>query len=154
MALPAELYELRQEDLHRYWEALIQRGVVDIKRSLKPNWRVEDIYAALRNQQVSCVIPRRADRLLGFLIYNRQLRIFSYEPECFIWAAWTLPIREWQPGDDMPGVVRTVWEYIANVAKNQYQTNQISWNTRPGRAKAFSKKFGWKATWVTMTAEV
>lgn len=151
---PLELVEVKQEDLHRLWDAIIQRGVLDIKRVQKPEWRPEDIYAALRNGLVNCVFARRAERLLGFLIYNRQQRPFSYRTELFVWLAWNLPIREWLPNDDMQAAVTGVWNYIANIAKTQYQTDQISWITNPSRAKAFTKRFGWRPTWVTMTAKV
>jgi hypothetical protein len=151
---PAELFELKQEDLHHYWESLLQRGVADIKRDMKPNWLPEDIFSALRQQQVSCVIARRAERLLGFLIYSKQLRIFNYQPELFVWCAWNLPLKEWLPTDDMPAVVTQVWTYVANVAKSQYGTTEITWITRPGRAKAFGRRFGWQPAWVTMTAKV
>jgi hypothetical protein len=149
----AELYELKPEQLHEYWPFLL-RGVTDLKRTMKTNWIPEDIYSALRTSQVNCVIPRRGDRLLGFLIYSKQLRIFNFLPEMFVWAAWNLPIREWQPDDDMAGTVAAVWNYIANIAKTSYGTNEISWVTRPSRAKAFARKFGWQPTWVTMTAKV
>jgi len=148
-----ELFDLKQEDLHRYWPFLL-RGVADIRRDLKTNWLPEDIYSALRQAQVSCVLARRADRLLGFLVYSKQQRIFSYEPELFVWAAWNLPLREQLPEDEMPTTVARVWQYIVSVAKNQYGTDEITWLTRPGRAKAFARKFGWRPVWVTMAAKV
>jgi hypothetical protein len=171
-----ELFELKQEDLHKFWPFLL-RGITDIKRTLKPHWIPEDIYSALRAGQVSCLLARRAvglafaysgspgpkdafasdpseGRLLGFLIYNRQLRPFSFESEAFIWCAWNLPIKEWLPDDDMRQAVTSCFDYVANVARTQYGTSEISWITRPGRAKAFQKKFGWRASWVTMSARV
>lgn len=155
----AELFELKQEDLHLYWDAIIQRGALDIKRDMKPSWRVEDIYSLLRNQQVTCALLRsthgpHAGRLLAYIIFNKQFRLFSYEPECFIWLAWNLPMREWDPQDNMPAVVRQGWDHVAKVAKEQYLTDQITWITRPSRAKAFMRKFGWQPAWVTMTVKV
>lgn len=152
--MTAELFELRQEQLHELWDAILERGLIDIRRDMKPNWRIEDVYSALRAQQVNCVLARRAGRILGFLIYSKQLRIFNFLPEMFVWAAWNLPIREWQPDDDMAGTVAAVWNYIANIAKTSYGTNEITWVTRPSRAKAFARKFGWQPAWVTMTAKV
>jgi len=151
----AELFELKQEDLHIYWQAIIERGAADIKRTLKPSWIVPDIYSLLRNQQVTCLLARgHHGRLLGFIIYNRQQRLFSYEPELFVWLAYNLPIREWKPEDDMPGTVRQVWQYLQNVARTQYQTDQITWITKPSRARAFGKRFGWQPSWVTITVRV
>lgn len=152
--MQTELIELKQEDLHHLWEIILRRGVNDIKRTMKPSWVPEDIYAALRNGQISCVAARRGDRFLGFLLYNKQFRLFNYAPELFVWCAWNLPVKEWLPEDEMPKVVGRVWEYIANVAKTQYGTNDITWVTRPSRAKAFTRKFGWQPTWVTLTARV
>ena len=150
----AELFELKQEDLHHLWESIIQRGCIDIKRTLKPSWKIEDIYSLLRNGQVNCVLPRRGSKLLGFVIYNRQLRLFSFEPELFIWVGWNLPIREWEPEDQMPNTVRQVWDYVAKVAKEQYSTDQITWITKPSRAKAFMRRFGFTPAWVTMTVRI
>ena len=150
----AELFDLKQEELHLYWEAILHRGAADIKRDHKPSWRVEDIYSLLRNQQVTCTIARRGPRLLGFIIYNRQQRLFSFEPECFVWLGWNLPMREWVAEDHMPDVVEQVWNHVATVAKTQYQTDQITWITKPSRAKAFMRRFGWKPAWVTITVKV
>ena len=153
MVSQAELHELKPEELHKFWP-LLRRGVNDIKRKCKPNWVPEDIYSAIRTAQVNCVISLRGERFLGFVIYSKQLRIFNYLPELFVWLAWNLPVREWLADDDMPAAVTQVWQYIANVARTQYQTDQITWITPPGRARAFSRRFGWRAAWVTMTAKV
>jgi len=146
-----DLYEMKQEELHHFWPFL-QRGVNDIHHDLKPNWLPEDIFAVLRNQQVSCVIARRGKRLLAFAIYSRQLRYFSFLPEIFIWVGWTIPMREWQPEDDMPTVAPTVVGYIVDQARKQ-GIDQVTWITRPNRAKAFARKFGWKPAWTTIAIE-
>lgn len=151
--MSAELYELKPEELHQYW-AFLARGMTAIKRKLKPNWIPEDMYAALRSAAVSCVIARRNERLLGFLIYSKQIRPFNFAPELFVWVAWNLPVREWLPDDNMQSAILAVLQYIAKVAKSQYQTDQISWITRPSRAKAFARKYGWGQDWVTMTVRV
>lgn len=151
--MPAELIELQQADLHTLWPFL-ERGLIDVHRKLKTGWLPEDIYAALRSQQVNCVLARRAGHYLGFLIYNKQIRAFNFIPELFVWCAWSRPLREQSANDEIPLVVQEVWQYLINVAKTQYGTNEISWNTRPGRAKAFARKFGWQPSWVTMTAKV
>lgn len=108
------------------------------------------MYAALRGAQVNCVMARGLhNRLLGFQIYSKQLRPFSYEPELFIWAAWDLPIREWLDIDDMTNMVAMMWRYIENIAMTNYGTDHIAMVTKYSRAKAFAKKFGWKPTYVT-----
>lgn len=148
-----ELFEVKPEELHHYWPFL-SRGMQDVKRDMKPNWIPEDLYAAIKGTQVNCVMARRGERLLGFLIYSKQQRIFNYDPELFVWCAWNIPIKEWLADDNMSEVVANVWKYIANVAKTSYGTNEITWVTRPRRAKAFWRKFGWSPTWVTLTVRV
>jgi hypothetical protein len=148
-----ELIELKPEELHRFWPFLL-RGMLDVKHDMQPNWIPEDLYAALKQAQVNCVMARRDERMLGFLVYSKQQRIFNYEPELFVWCAWNIPMREWLPDDDMAAVVARVWAYIANIAKTVYGTSEITWVTRPRRAKAFERKFGWPASWVTITAKV
>lgn len=138
-----ELFELKQEDLQRYWPFL-RRGLDDIKRKIRPNWLPEDIFTVLRAGQVSCVIGRRGTRLLGFQVYSKQQRPFSYEPELFIWAAWNLPLRERQGDDDMRELVLAMWRHVGNVATSNYGTDNIAWMTRYGRAKAFKEKYGWR----------
>jgi hypothetical protein len=149
----ADLIEVKPEQLHDFWPFLM-RGVADIKRQFKPNWLPEDIFSAIRVQQVNCVIARRAERLLGFVVYSKQLLPFSFAPEAFVWLAWNLPIREWHPDDRMPSTVKQVWDYIADIARKQYGTDRVTWVTTPSRARAFARKFGWEPSWVTMTAKV
>jgi hypothetical protein len=151
--MPAELFELRQEQLHEMWPFIL-RGLDYVKKKLKPNWIPPDLYAFLRNGQLNCIIARRAERLLGFVIYGRQLRPFDFKPELFVWVAYELPMREWEPADEMPVTVQKIWQYLANLAKTQYQTDEITWLTRPGRAKAFARKFGWKPSWVTISVKI
>ena len=153
-----ELFELKADELHRYWPFLL-RGIAYVKRTCKPSWIAEDIYAALRLGQVQCVLARRTDpdgagRLLGFVVYNKQLKLFNFQPECFIWIAWNLPMREWQLEDQMKKTVRQVWDYVANIARTQYQSDTITWITTPSKARAFQRKFGWHPAWVTVEAKV
>lgn len=148
-----EISDLKQEEMHKLWP-FIRSGLADIRRVFKPNWIEEDIYAAVRNTQVNAIYMHRGERLLGFVVFNKQYRLFSYQPEMFIWAAWILPVRDWLKEDDMPLMVPTTWNYLTNVAKTQYQTDQITWITRPGRAKAFARKWGWKPQWVTVSVQV
>lgn len=148
-----DIFELRQEEFHRYWP-FIKQGLDDVKRKIKPNWIAEDMYAALRAGQVNCVLGRINGRLMGYIIFGRQLRPFSFAPELFVWVYWCLPLRDWPDQEDMLQLGRDAWAWLANVAKTQYGTDQITWVTTPKRAQGFERRWGYQPTWVTMTVKV
>lgn len=153
MKSPLTLFELKPDQLHQWWP-LLKRGLDEIKRKIGPDYIPEDIYAALRNGQTSCVIAQRSSRPLGFVVYYKQLRPFSARPELFIWAAWDLPYQLRQEGDDVDEMVARMWEYLTLVAKNAYGTDQIAWMTKPRRASAFARKFGWQPTFTLFQVTV
>jgi hypothetical protein len=137
---PLTLFELKPERLHELWP-FIQRGLIAVEKKVKPDWRPEDVYAALRAGQASCVIVEQGSARLGFLVYYRQIRPFSGKPELFVWAAWDIGLR--------PDVISAVWRYINNVAISNYGTDVITWGTSARRARSFERKYGWKPAFVT-----
>lgn len=154
MIPPLNLFDLKPEHLHAFWP-FIRMGLEDIKRKMGPDYIPEDVYTSIRNGHVTCTMIRRGGRDLGFVIYYRQVRPFSARPELFVWVAWNRPYPRVRngvlistehrlPADGMEEVVPTAWQYLINVAKTQYGTDQISWITRPKRAKAFARKYGWE----------
>jgi hypothetical protein len=145
---PLVLFEVTPERLQDLWPFL-RRGLEDIKRKQKPDWIPESVFAALATGGTQCVIASRGDRLLGFEVFYKQIKPWSRKPELFIWAAWDLPIREWQEGDDMPEMVAAMWRYVNNVAISNYGTDVITWGTTLSRARAYEKKYGWKPKYVT-----
>lgn len=151
MALPAiELFELKQEQLHEFWPFLL-RGLTDIKKSIVPNWIPEDMYSALRERQVACLIGRIDDQLIGFIIYSRQLRSFNFKPELFIWCYWAIPLREWPAEADVLQLGQKAWAFLVEVAEKQYNAEEITFVTTPSRARAFERKWKLRPAWVTLT---
>jgi len=160
-----EIFEPKPEELHEFWP-FIRRGLEVIKKRIQPNWIPEDVYSMLRANMATCTIAARTPgygesglpwqprRLLGFGIYSKQFRPFSFEPEGFIWAAWNLPMNEWLPEDDMPATVAATRRHVGIQIQTAYGTNKITWATRYSRAKAFLAKFGWRPAYVTFQVTV
>jgi hypothetical protein len=145
---PLILFEVTPERLQDLWPFL-RRGLDSVHKRMHPDWLPESVFTALAMGGASCVIAQRRNRLLGFQVYYRQLKPWSKKPELFIWAAWDLPIKEWQEGDDIPEMVAAMWRYVNNIAISNYGTDVITWGTTVGRARAYEKKYGWKPKYVT-----
>ena len=147
---PVELAELKLESLHAHWP-FVRRGLDAIHQRLKPDWIPENVFAALVAGHSSCVVVSRGARPIGFVVYYKQPRPFSFKPELFVWAAWALPLRERLQSDNLPEAIAIVWRYLVNVAKGNYGTNVISWISPRG---GFERKYGWKPHFKTFQIEV
>ena len=144
MIEPLALFEAKPEQLQSYWP-FIRRGLEIIKRKIKPDWLPEDIYGFLASDNSRALIAQRGSRLLGYVIYCKDLKPHSKQPVLFIRAAWNLPLKEQIPGDRMDEAVLAVWRCLETIAKTQLGTSEIAWWTTAARARAFERKYGWKA---------
>lgn len=113
---------LRPEHLHDNWPFIL-RGALDILQKVHrhTHWQVEDLYAALRYPEAShmqlWMVTRNA-KALGWAC--GQLEKDRYGGlEFFLWTAWSIPLRERTPEDDVPGARDQLIEYIRLWAKGQ-----------------------------------
>lgn len=142
--LPPVLFTVvKSAELHRYWPFL-DRGCRDICRKVKPDWRPEDLYGALRAEAAVAVIVTRAERMLGFIVWHRQERTWSRTLDVFVWAVWTIPVRERIPADGWPEPFYRGWQYLSDL-KRAIGGNKVITISRKG----LQRKYGWKPIWLT-----
>jgi hypothetical protein len=106
--------------LHEHWPKL-KRGLCDIiRKTPQVRWIPEDVYAALINNTAFAFLvwqlPER--HYMGFFIVHGQNVGFSDKTELFCWAAWTIPLRERQNGDDVAGSVKCSVEHMMKMARD------------------------------------
>jgi hypothetical protein len=134
--------------LHANWEFL-KRGALDILKKIRPSesstWIPEDLYAALRYPDAShtvCWIVSRNLKALGWACGNLQRDQYG-KLEWFLWDAWSIPLAERLPEDDVPGARDQLVEYIKIWAKAQGATRIVTYSYRKLEA------LGWKKSHTT-----
>lgn len=147
---PLDLVEVKPETLHHFWP-FIDKGLKSVIRKVQPDWIEGDIYAALRGAQANAVIAVRGGHYLGFSVYYKQPRPFSLKPELFIWATYTIPLKERRPNDNVPAAFQAVWRYLERIAIYGYGTRSLAWiSTRKG----FERQYGWRPRFMMFSVEV
>jgi hypothetical protein len=103
--------------LHEYWPFLRRGLETIIKKTKHIRWIPEDVYASLSNSAaVAFLVRQDGKRVLGFFIVHPQNIGFSDRTELFLWAGWTLPLREREPGDDVEGGLSFATDYMIKLA--------------------------------------
>jgi hypothetical protein len=106
---PVTITQVDPKLLHDSWP-FISRGIQAIKKRVPSDFQLEDIYASIRNGSSLAYTVSRGDRQLGFFVVYIQQRPFSGKKELFLWAAWSIPLRERIEGDDVPdAVAHSLW---------------------------------------------
>jgi hypothetical protein len=135
--------------LHDHWPTL-KRGLdAIIRKTPNVRWIAEDVYAALANQTAFAfqVWQLPARRYMGFFIVHPQNVGFSDKTELFCWAAWTIPLREREPGDDVEGSVRCSIEHMVKMTRDgghvalTFLTARKAWRRGKRRLPYFSEAF-------------
>lgn len=138
------LTTIKPAELHVYWPFL-ERGLNDIHKRTHPDWLPPDVFMALRADAATAVIISRNSRLLGFIVWHKQERVFSHILDVFVWGAWALPLRERQPGDDVAEAISRGYEYLLGVKKAIGASRIIMISPRKG----FQRKYGFKPLFTT-----
>lgn len=133
------LTPVKSTGLHIYWPFL-ERGLNDIIRKTHPDWLPPDVYMALRAEAATAVIVSRGTRLLGFIVWHKQERVFSHILDIFVWAAWALPLRERLPGDDIEEAVWRGIEYLRELKLTLAAKRDIAISSRKGLCKKYGLK--------------
>lgn len=138
--------KVEPQALHDAWDFTL-RGLLTIQKKLGPkrvDWRPEDVYLSIRTGAADLYLITRGARRLGFLVIYVQLRPFSGKRELFIWAAWDLPLRERQAGDDVPEAVAKCREFIVSQMVERDCDSILTLSPRPGL-----KRFGFEPSLTT-----
>lgn len=138
------LTTIKPAELHVYWPFL-ERGLNDIHKRTKPDWLPPDVFMALRADAATACLVLRDARLLGFIIWHRQERVFSHILDVFVWAAWSLPLREQLSTDNMPEAVARGYEYLLGIKQAIGASRIIMISPRKG----FQRKYGFKPLFTT-----
>lgn len=107
------ILQVDPQHVHSVWP-FIARGIADIKKKVESDFIDADVYWYLRQNAAQAYIVSRDERRLGFFINYVQARPFSGRRELFLWAAWSIPLRERQDDDDVEGAVRKSIEFMQN----------------------------------------
>lgn len=134
---------VKPSDLHKWWP-LLNRGLGDIRRKVKPDWLEADVYGALRAEAATAVIVQRGPRLLGFMVWHKQERVWSRTLDIFVWAVWALPIRERIAADGWPEPFYRGWQYLSDL-KRAIGADKVITISRKG----LQRKYGWRPIWLT-----
>ena len=120
--------------LHETWP-FIKRGLEAIVRKT-PNirWIPEDVYAALQHNNASAYLVRdnHSGRVMGFFVVHPQNTGFSDRTELFLWAAWTIPLRERMNGDNVDGAIRAAIEHMVKLAHDGGHVGLVFLTARRG----------------------
>ena len=161
MSLPVQIDHVKPEQLHDVWDWVRGRkasmvliddhrtfryatGIERIIAKVKPDWKPEDLYASARAGLANLYIVKRGDRKLGFFAIYRQNRPFSGRAELFLWCAYTIPIREREPDDNLDEAIRASIEFMYQHARANSCDSVVMLSTRKGL-----ERFGFTRTFTT-----
>ena len=78
---------LTQADIRLIWDH-IKPGLQEIKNQADPDWRPEDIYAAVLNGVAELYIDVEQDPCESFIILQEKPNIFNASKSLLIWIAY------------------------------------------------------------------
>ena len=113
----------------------MRRGIADVVRHLKPHridFIPEDVYVGLRNGACTLHLVSRETRTLGFLITYVQTRPFSGKRELLCWIAWSIPLRERLPGDNVPLAALETRDFLKEHARKLECDRVVMASSRKG----------------------
>jgi hypothetical protein len=129
------IQQLSTDQLHENW-AFLKRGAEEILAKIKPqestSWIPEDLYAALRYPESSHTVlwmVSRNQRALGWACGELQRDRYG-KVEFFLWDAWSIPLRERLPEDDVDGARDQLVDYIKIWAKSQGAWRVVTYSYR------------------------
>jgi hypothetical protein len=108
------------EKLHDLWPWL-KTGAEKILQRINPHstWVPEDLYASLRYPNASRIVAwmvTRNQKALGWACGGIESDRYG-KLEFFLWDAWTIPLRERAPEDDVEGARDQLIDYMKLWAK-------------------------------------
>jgi len=104
-----------------------------------------DVLGAIRGGQAECVIVSRGTKALGFVVWYRQARPWSGKLDLFVWAAWAIPLREREAGDNVSEAVLLTVQWLKE-QKRLIGANKIVFISS---RKGFARRFGFKPVLMT-----
>lgn len=110
---------IQPQNLHDHW-SFAHQGIETVMRKLgrdKIDFLVEDVFAALRNGGATLYLVTRGSRVLGYWIAYVQIRPFSGKKELFLWIAYSIPLRDRLPDDNVPEAVVLSMDYMKQQAR-------------------------------------
>ena len=116
---------LTQADIRLIWD-LIKPGLQEIKNQADPDWRPEDIYAAVLNGVAELYIDVEQDPCESFIILQEKPNIFNASKSLLIWIAY----------DKRGKAAEKYMDYIEEMAKNKGCNKIEFWTPWESLAKA------------------
>lgn len=149
--------------LHHYWPFL-RRGLDAIVQKVHPDWIPEDVYVSLRANNAQAYIIYGEGTPVGFLIAYLERRSFNNALDLFIWAGWSLPMKEMEMLGFNAGQTLMIEQYAVNhlrtlaqqqgEAKPEDKIRKIMYlSPRPGMSRR-AEKWGFHKTLVRYELEV
>lgn len=120
-------------------------GLCRLIDKVKPDFNAFDVYAAIKQGWAQLYIVSRGAHVVGWFCGYVQKRPFSGQAEWFLWCAYTIPLRERLPDDDVPDAVRQSIAFMHELRKQAGGDRIVMLSTRRGFERwGFVKSF---TTW-------
>ncbi|MGI9269675.1 MAG: hypothetical protein ACR2PE_04015 [Porticoccus sp.] len=78
---------LTRVDVRQYWD-YISSGLNKIKEESNPDWRVEDIYAAVLNNSAELYVDLEESKCGSFIILQEKPNPFNLNTSLLVWIAY------------------------------------------------------------------
>lgn len=140
---PVSILQVNPPELHAVW-SFVKGGLGAVIRKARPDFVVEDVYAAIRFNNAQLYMVTRGPRALGFFVAYAQRRPFSNRLEYFNWCSYSIPLRERLPNDNVPEAVALSIDFMRNQARALGCDRLVTVSRRPSYAR-----FGFKAGFIT-----
>lgn len=140
---PVSILQVQPQSLHDVWP-FVETGLIAIVRKARPDWLVPDVFANIRTSQAALYMVSRGPRMLGFFVTQTMRRPFSNKLEYFEWCAYTLPLRERLPDDNIPEAVALSIDFMRQQARALGCDRIVTLSRRPSYAV-----FGFRKTFIT-----
>lgn len=140
---PVSILQVQPQELHQVW-SWVRIGMEAVVRKARPDFILEDVYAAIRFNHAQLYMVSRGPRMLGFFVTQTMRRPFSNKLEYFNWATYTLPLRERLPDDNIPEAVALSIDFMRNQARTLGCDRIVTLSRRPSYAV-----FGFRQTFIT-----
>jgi hypothetical protein len=128
---PVRIEAVAADHLHDVW-LFVRQGLLRITVKVKPEWWPEDLYSAIRGGYAGLWMVYRAQRALGFFIGYPQVRPFSAKKEWLLWCAYTIPLRDRLPDDNVAEAVALSIGFMLEEAQRQGCDSLAMLSTRRG----------------------
>ena len=140
---PVSILQVQPQELHAVWQ-WVKTGMDAVIRKARPDFIIEDVYAAVRFNHAQLYMVSRGPRMLGFFVTQTMRRPFSNKLEYFNWATYTLPLRERLPDDNIPEAVALSIDFMRQQARALGCDRIVTLSRRPSYAV-----FGFRKSFIT-----